>query len=284
MKLDHDARAPAIELSRVSKTFGNRAALYQVNLTIQPGEMVALIGPSGAGKSTLLRHISGLAESDRTPSRITVHGRHVQQHGRVSRQIRCIRADIGFIFQQFNLVGRMPLLMNVLIGNLARTPSHRRQLRWFTHQEKLAAMRALHFVGMADFAAQRASTLSGGQQQRGAIARAVMQGAKVILADEPIASLDPESARLVMDGLRRINRREGATVLVSVHQIEHFTQGCDRMVGMRDGRIVFDGPATDLDDTKLRAIYGTSEPQRPGPNTALASRDSAEYAAPEAAT
>jgi phosphonate transport system ATP-binding protein len=177
--------------------------------------MVALIGASGSGKSTLLRHLAGLARGD--AGSIEVLGRQVQAEGRLNGDVRRQRADIGYIFQQFNLVGRLSVLQNVLLGGLGRMPRWRGSLSLFNAEEKQRAMQALERVGLAEFAAQRASTLSGGQQQRVAIARALCQQAEVILADEPIASLDPESARKVMEILADINRRDGKTVVVTLH-------------------------------------------------------------------
>jgi phosphonate transport system ATP-binding protein len=253
---EHGTDSRAIEIESLNKTFGRRKALRRVGLRIAPGEMVALIGPSGSGKSTLLRHISGLVAGDRGSGSIRVFGREVQKNGAVSTDIRRIRSEVGFIFQQFNLVGRLPLLTNVMAGMLARVGTWRSLLGWFSREEKQRAMQALHRVGLAEYAGQRASTLSGGQQQRAAIARAMEQRARIILADEPIASLDPESARLVMDCLTALNRHEGVTVLVSLHQVQFALQYCPRSIAMKDGRVVYDGPSADLTPTALRNIYG----------------------------
>ena len=174
----------AIEVHNLSKTFGRTKALDGVSLAVQRGEMVALIGASGSGKSTLLRHISGLVQSDRaSASYIKVLGAPVQNSGRLSAKVRQQRARIGVIFQQFNLVGRLSLLTNACVGLLGRIPSWRGTLGVFTRPEKARAMEALSRVGIAAYASQRASTLSGGQQQRAAIARALVQGAEVVLAD-----------------------------------------------------------------------------------------------------
>jgi len=253
---EHGTDSRAIEIESLNKTFGRRKALRRVGLRVAPGEMVALIGPSGSGKSTLLRHISGLVAGDRGSGSIRVFGREVQKNGAVSTDIRRIRSEVGFIFQQFNLVGRLPLLTNVMAGMLARVGTWRSLLGWFSREEKQRAMQALHRVGLAEYAGQRASTLSGGQQQRAAIARAMEQRARIILADEPIASLDPESARLVMDCLTALNRHEGVTVLVSLHQVQFALQYCPRSIAMKDGRVVYDGPSADLTPTALRNIYG----------------------------
>jgi phosphonate transport system ATP-binding protein len=250
------AESAAIEIESISKTFGKHRALHRVSIRVAPGEMVALIGPSGSGKSTLLRQVSGLLAGDRGSGRICIFGREIQKNGVVSPHIRRLRSEIGFIFQQFNLVGRLPLLTNVMTGMLARVGTWRSLLGWFNREEKRRAMRALHRVGLAEYAAQRASTLSGGQQQRAAIARAMEQRARIILADEPIASLDPESARLVMECLTALNRHDGVTVLVSLHQVQFAFQYCPRSIAMKEGRVVYDGPSTELTATALRNIYG----------------------------
>jgi len=247
---------PAIRVTSLSKTFGVRRALDAVHLEVLPGEMVALIGASGSGKSTLLRSIAGLVGGDAAHGEIQVHGRTVQANGRLSRNVRSVRAGVGFVFQQFNLVGRLPLIVNVLTGTLHRMPLWRSLLGWFTDHERALALAALHRVGIGEQAAQRASTLSGGQQQRAAIARTLMQGAKVVLADEPIASLDPESSRRVMEILTAINREDRHTVLVSLHQVNVALKYCPRTVALRQGRVVYDGPSEQLTPGLLRQLYG----------------------------
>jgi phosphonate transport system ATP-binding protein len=248
----------AVEIESVNKSFGKRRALRRVSFRVVPGEMVALIGPSGSGKSTLLRHISGLLAADRDSGAIRVFGRAVQKDGAVCADIRVVRSEVGFIFQQFNLVGRLPLLTNVMAGMLARIGTARSLLGWFTREEKERALRALARVGLAECAAQRASTLSGGQQQRAAIARAMEQRARIILADEPIASLDPESARNVMEILARINGERGITVLVSLHQVQFARRYCPRTVALRCGEVVYDGPSAALDVAALHGLYGAA--------------------------
>lgn len=247
----------AIEVNALSKRFGARQALDQVSLQLRPGEMVALIGASGSGKSTLLRHLSGFVAGDASSGELRVMGQLVQSQGRIAANIRSVRAQIGFVFQQFNLVGRMTLLNNVLTGQLHRIPLHRSLMQWFTREERAAGLKALAEVGIDDYAFQRASTLSGGQQQRAAIARALVQGAKVVLADEPIASLDPESSRKVMDMLARVNREHGCTVLVSLHQVDVALRYCKRVIAMRDGRVVFDGPSSALNPAFLNELYAS---------------------------
>jgi len=252
---------PAIRVDRLTKSFrGGVKALSDVSLNIAPGEMVALIGASGSGKSTLLRHIAGLVQADRGgrngPGRVDVLGRLIQDRGRCCRNVRRCRADIGFIFQQFNLVNRLSLLTNVLLGNLGRIPAWRGCLGLFTHSEKRRAMEALVRVGIARQAGQRAATLSGGQQQRAAIARVMVQGARIVLADEPIASLDPRAANSVMETLARLNREDGTTILVSLHQVEYAARFCNRTIAMRDGVVVYDGPSTALTPAFLEELYG----------------------------
>ena len=243
-------------VEKLSKRFGRKRALIEVSLTIEPGEIVALIGASGSGKSTLIRHVAGLERGTGDVCCVDVFGRRLQERGRLTREARAIRRDVGVIFQQFNLVGRLPVLTNVLVGLLGRIPSWRGTLGWFNASEKGAAMHALGRVGIADTARQRSSTLSGGQQQRAAIARALVQGAKLLLADEPIASLDPASAKRVMETLVEINRADGITVMVSLHQVEYARRYCPRTIALRDGIIAYDGPSTALTPAFLRDLYG----------------------------
>ncbi|ONG15377.1 phosphonate ABC transporter ATP-binding protein [Escherichia coli] len=209
-----------IRVEKLAKTFNQHQALHAVDLNIYHGEMVALLGPSGSGKSTLLRHLSGLITGDKSAgSHIELLGRTVQREGRLARDIRKSRANTGYIFQQFNLVNRLSVLENVLIAH------------------------------------QRVSTLSGGQQQRVAIARALMQQAKVILADEPIASLDPESARIVMDTLRDINQNDGITVVVTLHQVDYALRYCERIVALRQGHVFYDGSSQQFDNERFDHLY-----------------------------
>jgi len=248
----------AINVTRLSKSFTREKALDSVSLDIAPGEMVALIGASGSGKSTLLRHIAGLTAGDTgcQDSSIRVNGRTAQENGIVARDIRDIRANIGFVFQQFNLVNRLPVITNVLTGMLYRVPAWRSTLRYFTRAETRLGIEALERVGLSGRALQRASTLSGGQQQRAAIARTLVQKADIILADEPISSLDPESSRKVMDILTRINREDGATVVVSLHQVDIAIKYCPRVVALHHGKVVYDGASAKLTPQLLRELYG----------------------------
>lgn len=250
---------PAIRVERLCKTFGKHGkALHEIQLSIQPGEMVALIGPSGSGKSTLLRHMAGLACGDRSSGRIAVSGNAIQDSGRLDAQVRQARARIGYIFQQFNLVNRMSVMNNVLVGALGRLPSWRGCLGWFGDAERRLALESLRRVGMETHADKRASCLSGGQQQRVAIARCMTQQAEVILADEPIASLDPESARRVMEILKDLNERDGKTVVVTLHQVDYARQYCRRAVALKQGRVLFDGDMESLTPQLLNELYGTS--------------------------
>ncbi|MDS1443287.1 phosphonate ABC transporter ATP-binding protein [Shigella boydii] len=245
-----------IRVEQLSKTFNQHQALHAVDLNIHHGEMVALLGPSGSGKSTLLRHLSGLIVGDKKPEcRVELLGRTVQQNGRLARDIRKSRANTGYIFQQFNLVNHLSVLENVLIGALGSTPFWRTCFSYFTREQKQRALQALTRVGMVHFAHQRVSTLSGGQQQRVAIARALMQQAKVILADEPIASLDPESARIVMDTLRDINQNDGITVVVTLHQVDYALRYCERIVALRQGHVFYDGSSQQFDNERFDHLY-----------------------------
>lgn len=252
----------AIEVSGLTKSFGaGKRALDNVNLVVEAGEMVALIGASGSGKSTLIRHISGLIAADKrgAANDVRVLSKTIQSGGKIRPEARQIRSSIGVVFQQFNLVGRLSVLTNVLTGHLGRISRLRGTLGLFSRDEKMAAMKALHRVGISDRAGQRASTLSGGQQQRAAIARTLVQGAEVVLADEPIASLDPASSKRVMDILADINRIDGKTVLVSLHQVDYAKAYCPRIVALRDGRVVFDGPSTELTPALLHELYGDDD-------------------------
>ncbi|MFT5172050.1 MAG: phosphonate transport system ATP-binding protein [Gammaproteobacteria bacterium] len=252
----------AVEIFNLSKSFTkSKRALCGIDLSVEQGEMVALIGASGSGKSTLLRHVAGLLQSDRNPdgspsSRITVFGKTIQSNGRLAGDARNIRCGIGVIFQQFNLVPRLRVLTNVLIGNLGTMGFVRSTLWLFNKKQKLAAMRALQRVGIAEQAMQRGTELSGGQQQRAAIARTLVQKAQLIVADEPIASLDPSAARRVMDTLYDLNQRDGITVMISLHQVEYALSYCKRTIALRDGYLLYDGPSAAITPQFLNELYG----------------------------
>jgi phosphonate transport system ATP-binding protein len=251
---------PVLQARHVSKSFGDTRVLDDLSFDIERGEMVGLIGASGAGKSTLIRAIAGLTPIDRgsngTADEILLFGRPIQQRGRVARSANALRARVGVVFQQFNLVPRLSVLTNVCLGLLGRLPLIKATLGRFTQDEKRRAMRALARVGIAEHALKRGSDLSGGQQQRAAIARTLMQGAEFIVADEPIASLDPSSARRVMDILADLNRSDNITILVSLHQVEYALRYCPRTIALKAGKIAYDGPSSALTPELLTVLYG----------------------------
>ncbi|MBR0870727.1 phosphonate ABC transporter ATP-binding protein [Bradyrhizobium tropiciagri] len=231
--------------------FGAKAAVDNASFSIAPGSFVGVIGRSGAGKSTLLRMINRLA--DPTSGRILFEGTDVTAlRGKALRQWR---ARSAMIFQQFNLVGRLDVLTNVLMGRLAQIPSWRSLAQVWPEEDRALAMSALEQFDIAQYAAQRADQLSGGQQQRVAIARALVQEPDLILADEPIASLDPRNTKIVMDALLRINKHFGITVLCNLHSLDLARTYCDRLIGMAAGRVVFDGAPAALTDHVARELY-----------------------------
>jgi len=231
--------------------FGTKAAVDSASFSIAPGSFVGVIGRSGAGKSTLLRMINRLAEP--SEGRILFEG--VDVTALRGRDLRQWRARSAMIFQQFNLVGRLDVLTNVLMGRLAEIPSWRSLAQLWPEADKALAMSALEQFDMASLAAQRADQLSGGQQQRVAIARALVQEPDIILADEPIASLDPRNTRIVMDALLRINKHFGITVICNLHSLDLARTYCDRLIGMSAGRIVFDGAPATLTEHIARELY-----------------------------
>ena len=241
-----------LELRKITKAFGETVAVNNVSLNFAPGQMVGIIGRSGAGKSTLLRLINRLA----TPGSgdITFEGTRVSTL--TGKALREWRARCAMIFQQFNLVNRLDVLTNVLIGRIGETGTLPVMFKHFSQADRAAAALALDRLDLLPQALQRADTLSGGQQQRVAIARALIQNPKVILADEPIASLDPRNARLVMEALRRINREDGIPVICNLHTLDAARAYCDRIVGMAHGRVVFDGTPEMLTSQAIQAIYG----------------------------
>ena len=246
-----------IDARAISKSFQRGVPVLDgVSVSLQRGEMVALIGASGSGKSTLIRAIAGLTPIDRAcGGQIAVMGEPIQRGGRLSTN-RTMRARIGVIFQQFNLVPRLSLLTNVCFGLLGRLPIVRGTLGQFSQADKSVAMQALARVGIAEHALKRASELSGGQQQRAAIARSLVQGAELLIADEPIASLDPASARRVMDLLADMNRNDGLTVFISLHQVEYAMKYCARTIALKAGKVAYDGPSSALTAAFLNQIYG----------------------------
>jgi phosphonate transport system ATP-binding protein len=253
----HGQGDPLLQLVDVTRRFGDKRAVDRATVTISDGEMVGIIGRSGAGKSTLLRLINRLI--DPSEGKVVCDGIDVTSLR--GKELRAWRGRTAMIFQQFNLVNRLDVLTNVMCGRLYEIPAPRVLLKWFTPTERALAIRALDRLGMADVAMNRADALSGGQQQRVAIARALMQQPRILLADEPIASLDPLNAKLVMDALADINRRDGITVLTNLHTLDTARTYCRRIIGMSAGRIVFDGAPDALTDRVLHDIYGQAGPE-----------------------
>ena len=241
-----------LEIRNVTRRFGKNVAVNGVNLQIQPGQMVGIIGRSGAGKSTLLKTINRLI--DPSEGSISFDGTEVSSLRGV--QLRRWQRDCAMIFQQFNLVPRLDVLTNVLLGRLNHRSTALNLLSIFTREERIRAIAALERLDIARTALQPAGTLSGGQQQRVAIARALMQEPKLILADEPIASLDPLNAKVVMDALRDINLRDGITVITNLHTLDTARTYCNRIIGMQGGAVVFDGAPEDLTIEAVRLVYG----------------------------
>ena len=243
-----------LTINNLDKAFGALKAVDNVSLNIPAGQMVGVIGRSGAGKSTLLRLINRLI--DPTSGSVSFDGRRITDLR--GRELRLWRASCAMIFQQFNLIERMDVLTNVLVGRIAHHGFFSSMACAFSDEERAMAIHALDRLDLAPQALQRAGTLSGGQQQRVAIAKALMQDPKILLADEPIASLDPANATKVMDALRAINDEDGITVLVNLHTLDTARKYCGRIVAMRAGRVHFDGPAHELTNALVREIYGAA--------------------------
>lgn len=241
------------EFRDVTRRFGSKTAVDSVTLDIPSGQMVGVIGRSGAGKSTLLRMINRLA--DPSSGTISFNGRVVSSLR--GAELRRWQSECAMIFQQFNLVPRLDVLTNVLLGRLNHRSTFTSILSMFTREERIMAIAALERLGIEQAALQPAGTLSGGQQQRVAIARALMQQPKVLLADEPIASLDPLNAKIVMDALRNINEREGITVVCNLHTLDTARGYCQRIIGMAAGKVVFDGGPEELTREAVSLIYGS---------------------------
>ena len=241
-----------LRLEGVIKSFGGKRAVDQVSLVVPAGQLLGVIGQSGSGKSTLLRMINRLG--DPTAGQIRFGDTDVTAlRGRALRQWR---ARCAMIFQQFNLAGRLDVLTNVMMGRAFHVPPTRALLKLWTDAEKAMGLSALEGLDMARLAGQRADTLSGGQQQRVAIARALVQEPEIILADEPIASLDPRNTQVVMDALLHINRHFGITVICNLHSLDLARKYCDRLVGLAAGKVVFDGAPAALTEHVARDLYG----------------------------
>lgn len=244
-----------IRFDKASVTYpGGVHALRDLTLEIPDGQMLVVVGLSGAGKSTLIRAINGLVPL--TGGDVTIDGASVRHAG--PRQLRQLRSKIGMIFQTFNLVKRTTVLNNVLMGRLHNTGTMRSLVGWYRPDDMEIAMRALERVGIVEKAFVRASNLSGGQQQRVGIARALAQEPKILLADEPVASLDPPTSHVVMRDLQRINRELGITTIVNLHFLDLAKVYGQRIVGLRAGELVYDGTAQQADERVFRDIYGRS--------------------------
>ncbi len=255
-----------IEVRGLSKNFGNLVALSDVSLKVDAGEMLVILGPSGAGKSTLLRCINRLVEPSAGEVRVGSGATHGTRAG-----LRRLRSEVGMIFQDHNLVPRLSVLKNVLAGRLARMPQWMSLLQLFRDEDVRIALDCLRRVELEERAWSRADRLSGGQQQRVGVARALAQQARAILADEPVASLDPKTARVVLGDLKRASRELGIAVLCNLHQVSYAMEFADRVVGLHAGRVVLDGRPEALDAGTLGLIYpgledmGAIEIEPPGP-------------------
>lgn len=259
--------APTVAAKGLTLGYGEREVLHGLDLEIPSGQFLVLLGPSGSGKTTLLSALNAsvpvrsgsLEVLGRSPSALT------------GSDLERFREEIGFIHQSFHLVGRSPALHNVGSGLLSRIPIPRAILRWYTRDEYARILRSLEVVGLADRVLDRCDRLSGGQKQRVAIARALVQEPRLILADEPISALDPRSAQGVMQTLREASRRLGITVVCSLHHLEAARAFADRVVGLNDGRLVFDGRPSELDPSVLETIYrGESDEDEPDSEPAQA--------------
>ncbi|MGN6565194.1 MAG: phosphonate ABC transporter ATP-binding protein [Thermomicrobiales bacterium] len=244
--------SPAIRVRNLSKQYpGGPLAMRDVSLDVPRGQFVAVIGLSGAGKSTFLRSLNRLVD----PTSGTIHINGVDVTAARGRELRHIRRRIGIIFQQFNLVRRLSVEQNVLSGRLGYQSGWRAAVPAFTHEDRVVAVQALERVGLGERRFARADALSGGQQQRVAIARALAQNPEIMLADEPVASLDPETSKTVLGYLRQVNQEDGITTLVNLHQLDYAREYADRIVGFREGRIVFDGTPDAVTDDVYNLVY-----------------------------
>jgi phosphonate transport system ATP-binding protein len=230
-------------------------ALKNINLQINDGEFVIIIGPSGAGKSTLIRTINGFVKI--SEGELIVNGKNIKNLN--EKELRILRREIGMIFQNFNLVRRISVLRNVLIGRLGYISTIKSIFNLFSKEDIELAFENLRRVGIEDKAYVRADQLSGGQQQRVAIARALTQKPKIILADEPVASLDPPTAKIVMDYLKQFNKELGITTIINLHDIDLVMEYGKRVIGLRNGEIIYDGKVENINDKVLKEIYGKWE-------------------------
>ena len=244
-----------LKISGVYKHFGTKVAVSDVSLVIPQGQMVGIIGRSGAGKSTLLRMINRLA--DVSSGSIEFDG--IRTSELKGQALRNWQRDCAMIFQQFNLVPRLDVITNVMLGRLNQRNTFATMLNLFPRGDIIRAIEILERLGMSEHGPKRAEALSGGQQQRVGIARALMQDPRIILADEPIASLDPMNAQVVMDALRRIHDEDGRQVICNLHTLDTARRYCDRVIGRRAGEIVFDGRSEELTTAVAREIYGADD-------------------------
>ena len=252
-----------LEIKDLHKTYGDKTRVLRgINLQIEQGEFVCIIGLSGAGKSTLLRCVNRLIEASsgailvpRALSEISADGAQVDVLRLNAEELRLLRRKVGMVFQQFNIVKRLLVIENVLSGGLGYQPGLRSVLRIFSREEKRQALTNLDRVGLLDHAYKRADQLSGGEQQRVAIARTLMQQPAIILADEPVASLDPRLSRVVLDILKRVCREDAITALVSLHALELTREYADHIIGLKQGQIFFDGRPRDLTDAIVDSVY-----------------------------
>jgi phosphonate transport system ATP-binding protein len=243
---------PAVSLRGICKSYAEGvAALSEVSFDVARGEFVVILGRSGAGKSTLMRSINRLAVPTR--GKVFLNGQEITDR---QRELRRARGQIGMIFQQFNLVKRLPVITNVLCGRLSHRSTWRSLFYSFTREDRAIALAALAQVDLEGKTFQRADTLSGGEQQRVAIARALTQKPNLILADEPVASLDPKNARQVLQCLKQVAAELGISVICNLHQVDYAREFAERIIGLARGKIVFDGPVGELSDEVLRHIYG----------------------------
>ena len=252
-------------LEGLSKSFGPTKVIDDLCLRIPREQFVGVIGRSGAGKSTTLRMVNRLTEPN--AGRVTWNGADITAFS--GRSLRDWRRRCAMIFQQFNLIGRLDVLENVLIGRLAHAPAWRSLSKAWSWADRAVAMAALEQMDIAHLATQRADSLSGGQQQRVAICRALVQEPEIVLADEPVASLDPRNTRVVMDALRHINRQYGLLVLCNLHSLDLARAYCDRLIGMAAGRVVFDGPPSALTAEAVGMLYGFEAGEVADPVSAL---------------
>lgn len=242
-----------IKFDNVNKVYSNGLhALKNVSLEIKQGEFVAIIGLSGAGKSTLLRTINRM--HDISEGSLTVNGQEVNDLS--GKDLRKFRRKVGMVFQSFNLVTRTTVINNVLTSRVPDMPLWKSIIGLYSKEDKVIALEALDKVGILDKAYVRADQLSGGQQQRVALARTLAQKPEIILADEPVAALDPITAKQVMDDFKKINKELNMSVLINIHHVDLALKYADRVIGIKVGEIVYDGPATKVDSEVLKQIYG----------------------------